>query len=135
MPVLDAADRKAARPETAVHEGTRAVEAQVAGVGTRNRGRPVVAVRADIVERPIAVIPVAACCFKWLFNSSRLLKNRKRKADFFGNTLPGFGKKAIELTWASLGRALTAADSGPFFFISATFAKRITAWICFQFSR
>ena len=48
-------------PAIAVHVRTRAVEVQVASVGTGHRRTPVEAAAADTVERPIAVIPVAAC--------------------------------------------------------------------------
>ncbi len=97
MPVLDAANREAVCPVIAVHIRIRAVEVQVSGVRSGHRTTPVVAVRTHIVERPIAVIPVAACCLKWLFNSSRFLSAESGKPLFGGNTLPGFCKKAIGL--------------------------------------
>lgn len=100
MPVLDATDRKAVGPVIAVHIRIRAVEVQVASVGTGYRRTPVVAVRADIVERPIAVIPVAACGLKWLFNSSRFLSAESVKPAFLAEIPCQFGKKAIGLILA-----------------------------------
>ena len=97
MPVLDATHREAVGPVIAVHVRIRAVEVQVASVGTGYRRTPVVAVRTYIVERPIAVIPVAACGLKWLFNSSRFLSAESGKPLFCGNTLLDFRKKAIGL--------------------------------------
>ncbi len=61
MPVLDATHRKAVGSVIAVHVCIRTVEVQVASVGIRHRGRPVVSVAANIVERTIAVIPVTTC--------------------------------------------------------------------------
>jgi len=96
MPVLDATHREAVGPVIAVHVRIRAVEVQVASVGTGYRRTPVVAVAADIVERPIVVIPVAACGLKWLFNSSRPLKSRRREAIFNGYTLPILTRKPLD---------------------------------------
>lgn len=98
MPVLDAPHREAVCPVIAVHVRARAVEVQVASVGTRHRRTPVVAVAADIVERPTAVIPVAtyACGLKWLFNSSRFLSAESEKPLFCGNTLPDLARKPLD---------------------------------------
>ena len=61
LSVLDATHRVAVGPATAAHLRTRAVEVQVASVGTEHRRTPVEAFAADNVERPIAAIPAAAC--------------------------------------------------------------------------
>ena len=56
---LEAAYAEAVGPVVAVHVGITAVEVQVAGISTANSRTPIVAVRAGIVERAIAVVAVA----------------------------------------------------------------------------
>ena len=52
--ILKAAHRLSARSVAGVHEGIAAAEVEVARIGTTNRTAPIVAVGADIVERPTA---------------------------------------------------------------------------------
>jgi len=96
LPVLDAAHRKAVCPVVVVHIRIAAVEVQVVGVRAIHRRTPVVAVAADIVERTIAVIAVAACGLKWLFNSSRFLSVESEKPLFCGNTLLDLARKPLD---------------------------------------
>lgn len=59
MSILEATHRESVRPEVAAHVGIAAVEEEVEGVGAINRTAPIVAVGPHIVERTIAVVPVA----------------------------------------------------------------------------
>jgi hypothetical protein len=57
--IPEAPDRVSVRPIVAVHVGIATIEVQVPGIGTRNRARPVVAVRTHIEERAGTVVAVA----------------------------------------------------------------------------
>ena len=95
--VLEAADRKAVRLTVVAPVDRGVVRAQVPGPRVRIRvltGCPEVAVRAAVVESAIRV-PVAGQK-KWLFNSSRLLKNRRREAAFNENTWPILARKPLD---------------------------------------
>jgi len=60
LQVLDAAHRKAVGAVIRVRRvHAPGIEVQIVGIGTGGRRRPVVAVAAPIVERPIGAIAVA----------------------------------------------------------------------------
>ncbi len=100
MPLLETANRIAVCSVVAVETGVVAVEVQVASVSAVYRRTPQVAVRAHIVERPIAVVSVPTyrlngCLIPRVFFKTEDEKPLSRKY----LTDPA-GKKAIGLTLA-----------------------------------